>query len=181
MAFPLNVAIVSAVRTAVGRAQKGTLKDTRPDDLAATALREAVRRVRGLDPKDVDDVILGCAFPEAEQGFNLARAATFLADWPHTVSGQTINRFCSSCLPAIAHGALAVHAGLVDVVVSAGVQSMSMSPMTGHQPAAGEQVGFFVTAGDARNVRDGTGSLVNERSNVVVVPFPDAGGRNFTF
>src|SRR5688500_17086819 len=100
MAFPLNVIIASAVRTAVGRAKKGTLKDTRPDDLAAIAIRAAVERVKGLEPKDVDDVLLGCAFPEGEQGFHVARNAVFLADFPETVSAETINRFCSSGLQA---------------------------------------------------------------------------------
>ncbi len=133
MAFPLNTIVASATRTAVGRANKGTLKDTRPDDLAATAVQEAVRRVQGLEPADVQDIVLGCAFPEAEQGFNVARNVVFLAGWPDTVTGETINRFCSSGLQAIVHGAQAIETGLQDVVVAGGVESMSMVPMTGNK------------------------------------------------
>jgi acetyl-CoA acyltransferase len=133
MAYPLNVVVASAVRTAVGRAKKGTLKDTRPDDLAATAIRAAVERVPGLEPKDVEDVVLGCAFPEGEQGFNVARNAVFLAKWPDTVTAETINRFCASGLQAIAHGAQSIQTGLASVVVAGGVESMSMVPMTGNK------------------------------------------------
>ena len=133
MAFPLNVIVASAVRTPVGRAKKGTLKDTRPDDMAAHVLKAALSRVEGLEAKDVSDVILGCAFPEGEQGFNVARNAVFLAQWPHTVAGETINRFCSSGLQAIAHAAQAIQTGLTDVVVAGGVESMSMVPMTGNK------------------------------------------------
>ena len=133
MAFPLNVIVASAVRTPVGRAHKGTLKDTRPDDLAAVVLQEALRRVEGLESKDIDDVVLGCAMPEAEQGLNVARNAIFIADWPDTVPGETINRFCSSGLQAIAHGALQIQAGIADVVVGGGVESMSMVPMAGNK------------------------------------------------
>lgn len=133
MTFPMNVAIVSAVRTAVGRAVKGTLRYTRPDDLAATVLVEAVRRVPGLSPADVADVVLGCAMPEGDQGLNVARNAVFLAKWPVTVTAETINRFCSSGLQAIAHGAQAVQCGLAEVVVAGGVESMSAVPMGGHK------------------------------------------------
>src|SRR6187431_1476297 len=100
MAFPLNVIVASAVRSAVGRALKGTLRTTRPEDLAAAVMVAAVARVPGLNPEDVDDVVLGCAMPEAEQGLNVARNAVFLAQWPNTVPAQTINRFCSSGLQA---------------------------------------------------------------------------------
>jgi len=133
MGFPLNVIVASALRTPVGRAIKGTLKDTRPDDLAAHVLQGAVKSVPGLDPKDVDDVVLGCAMPEAEQGLNIARNAVFIAGLPNTVSAQTINRFCSSGLQAIVHGGLAVHAGLQNVVIAGGVESMSMVPMSGNK------------------------------------------------
>jgi acetyl-CoA acyltransferase len=133
MSFPLNVVIASAIRTPVGRGVKGTLKDTRPDDLAALALRSALESVKGLDPKDVDDVVLGCAMPEAEQGLNIARNAAFIAQLPNTASAQTINRFCSSGLQAITLGALAIHAGLEDVVLAGGVESMSMVPMSGNK------------------------------------------------
>jgi acetyl-CoA acyltransferase len=133
MAFPLNVIIASAVRTPVGRALKGTLRNTRPEDLAAAALVEALARVPGLEAKDVGDVTLGCAMPEAEQGLNIARNAVFLAKWPNSVPAQTINRFCSSGLQAIAHAALSVQAGLTQVSVAGGVESMSMVPMSGNK------------------------------------------------
>lgn len=133
MSFPLNVIVASATRTAVGRAIKGTLRHARPDDLAATVLKEAVARVPGLKPEQVDDVILGCAMPEAEQGLNVARTAVFLADWPHSVPAETINRFCSSGLQAIAHGAQSIQSGLTNVVVAGGVESMSLVPMGGNK------------------------------------------------
>jgi len=133
MSFPLNVIVASALRTPVGRGVKGTLKDTRPDDLAGWILQAAVRSVPGLDAKDIDDVVLGCAMPEAEQGLNIARNAVFLAGFPNTASAQTINRFCSSGLQAIALGGLAVQAGLQQVVLAGGVESMSMVPMSGNK------------------------------------------------
>ena len=133
MAFPLNVIIASAVRTPVGRALKGTLRNTRPEDLAAATMVEALKRVPGLQAEDVDDVILGCAMPEAEQGLNIARNAVFLAKWPNSVAAETINRFCSSGLQAIAHAALSVQAGLTQVSVAGGVESMSMVPMSGNK------------------------------------------------
>lgn len=133
MAFPLNTIVASAVRTPVGRAIKGTLKDTRPDDMAGLVVKEAVNRVEGLEPKDVNDVVLGCAFPEAEQGFNVARNAVFLAEFPDTVTGETINRYCSSGLQAIAHAATQIQCGITDVVVAGGVESMSMVPMAGNK------------------------------------------------
>jgi len=135
MTFPLNVAIVSGARTAVGRAIKGTLRSTRPDDLAATVIDEAVRRVPGLKPADVQDLILGCAMPEGEQGLNVARNAMFVAKWPATVTAETINRFCSSGLQAIVHGAQEIQCGLADVVVAGGVESMSMVPLGGNKPS----------------------------------------------
>jgi len=133
MAFPLNVIVASAVRTAVGRALKGTLRSTRPEDLAAAVMVAALERVPGLKAEDVDDVILGCAMPEAEQGLNIARNAVFLAKWPNSVPAETINRFCSSGLQAIAHAALSVQAGLTQVSVAGGVESMSMVPMSGNK------------------------------------------------
>ncbi len=133
MSFPLNVAVVSSVRTAVGRAVKGSLKDTRPEDLAATAVTEAIERVKGLQPGDIDDLILGCAMPEAEQGWNIARNVVFTAKLPNSVTGETINRFCSSGLQAIVHGALSIHAGLTSVIVAGGVESMSSVPMGGNK------------------------------------------------
>ena len=101
MAFPLNTIVASAVRTPVGRAIKGTLKDTRPDDMAGLVVKEAIDRVEGLKGEDVEDVVLGCAFPEAEQGFNVARNAVFLAGLPDSVTEETINRYCSSGIQAI--------------------------------------------------------------------------------
>jgi acetyl-CoA acyltransferase len=133
MAFPLDAAIVSLVRTPVGRALKGTLRSTRPDDLGAAVVLEAIARVKGLKTEDVEDVVLGCAMPEAEQGLNLARNIVLLSGLPHTVCGETINRFCSSGLQAIAHAALQVQTGLADVVVAGGVESMSMVPMGGNK------------------------------------------------
>ncbi len=129
MAFPLNAVVASAVRTPIGRAVKGTLRDTRPDDLAALVIDAAIARVKGLDKAQVDDVIMGCAMPEGAQGMNIARNAALLAGLPDTVSGETINRFCSSGLQAIAHAAQSVHTGLQPVVVAGGVESMSMVPM----------------------------------------------------
>jgi acetyl-CoA acyltransferase len=133
MNFPFNVVIASAVRTPIGRAIKGTLKHTRPDDLAALVLKEAVGRVDGLEPDHVQDVIMGCAMPEAQQGLNVARNAVFLAGFPDSVAGETVNRFCSSGLQAIAHGAMGVHAGIYDCVIGGGVESMSMVPMGGNK------------------------------------------------
>jgi acetyl-CoA acyltransferase len=140
MSLPLNVIVATAVRTPVGRAIKGSLRHTRPDDLAAAALREAIRRVPGLEAKDVDDVVLGCAMPEAEQGLNIARNAVFIAGLPNSVCGQTINRFCSSGLQAIVDGALSIHAGLQDVVLAGGVESMSMVPMSGNKVSLNPQL-----------------------------------------
>ena len=131
--FPFKVAVASICRTPVGRAIKGTLRHTRPEDMAAAAMVEAVRRVPGLRAGDVEDVALGCAMPEAEQGLNIARNAVFAANFPDSVSGQTVNRFCSSGLQALADAALVVHAGLSDVVIGGGVESMSMVPMSGNK------------------------------------------------
>ncbi len=127
--------IVSAVRTAIGKSPRGMLKDTRPDELAAAVIREAVRRVPGLSGEAVEDVILGCAIPEAEQGLNVARVAALRAGLPVTTSGQTINRFCSSGLQAIATAAYEVMTGQVDVAVAGGVESMTLIPMTGNKYA----------------------------------------------
>jgi len=127
--------IVSAVRTAVGKAPRGTLKDTRPDELGALAVREALRRVRGLDPQDVEDCIIGCAMPEGEQGLNMARVIALRAGLPVTTAGMTINRFCSSGLQAIAIAAQQIMTGQHEVVVAGGAESMSMVPMQGFKYA----------------------------------------------
>src|SRR5580704_2660305 len=125
--------IVSAVRTAVGRGYKGTLRTTRPDDLAALVIKEALARVPGLQPADIDDVILGCAMPEGEQGMNVARIAALRAGLPVETSAMTINRFCSSGLQAIALAAERIRGGSSDVIIAGGTESMSMVPMGGNK------------------------------------------------
>src|SRR5208282_6034022 len=127
--------IVSSVRTAVGKAPKGTLRATRPDDLAAIAIKEAIRRAKGLDPKEIEDVILGCAMPEAEQGMNVARIASLRAGLPVETSAMTINRFCSSGLQAIAMAAERIRGGGSEVIVAGGTESMTMVPMGGNKVA----------------------------------------------
>lgn len=124
--------IVSAVRTAVGKAPKGTLKYTRPDDLGAAAIKEAVARVPGLDPALIEDVIMGCAFPEAEQGMNVARTAMIAAGLPVETSAMTVNRYCSSGLQTIAIAADRIATGGADVIVAGGLETMSMIPMGGN-------------------------------------------------
>lgn len=125
--------IVSSVRTAVGKAFKGALRATRPDDLAAAAIGEALARVPSLNPKEIEDVILGCAMPEAEQGMNVARIASLRAGLPVEASAMTINRFCSSGLQAIAIAAERIAAGQANVIVAGGTESMSMIPMGGNK------------------------------------------------
>jgi len=125
--------IASAARTAVGKAPRGTLRNTRPDDMAAAAIREAISRVPGLNGADVEDVILGCAIPEAEQGMNVARIAMLRAGLPVSTSALTINRFCSSGLQAIAFAAERIIAGFSHVIVAGGTESMSLVPMGGHK------------------------------------------------
>src|SRR5678815_539787 len=128
-----EVVVVSALRTPVGRAFKGTLRSTRPDDLAAIAIKAALERVPQLDPKEIEDVILGCAMPEGEQGMNVARIAALRAGLPVEVSAMTINRFCSSGLQAIAMAAERIQAGGAKVIVAGGTESMSMIPMGGNK------------------------------------------------
>src|SRR6184192_4889892 len=120
--------IVSSVRTAVGKAFKGTLRATRPDDLAAVAISGALARVPQLDKKEIEDVILGCAMSEAEQGMNVARTASLRAGLPVEASAMTINRFCSSGLQAIAIAAERIMGGSAEVVIAGGTESMSMIP-----------------------------------------------------
>jgi acetyl-CoA acyltransferase len=127
--------IVAAVRTAVGKAPRGMFKNVRPDDLLAHALKSALARCPGLDPGAVEDVIVGCAMPEAEQGMNVARIGLLLAGFPNTVSGMTINRFCSSGVQAVALAADRIRLGEADVMVAAGTESMSMVPMGGNKPS----------------------------------------------
>ena len=127
--------IVSAVRTPIGRANKGALKDVRGDDLAAIAVRAAVERVPQLDRALIEDVILGCAFPEGEQGMNLARLVGALAGLPETAGGVTVNRFCASSLQAVNMAAQNIMLDLGDVIIAGGVESMSRVPMGGFNPS----------------------------------------------
>jgi len=127
--------LIAAVRTPGGKAKKGKLKDVRPDDLAALAIRAAVDRA-GVDPARIDDVILGCAFPEGEQGMNVARVASMRAGLPVHVPGQTVNRFCASGLQTIASAAERIGAGMADLIVAGGVESMSLVPMGGNKYSA---------------------------------------------
>jgi acetyl-CoA acyltransferase len=127
--------IVSAVRTPVGKAPNGALRSTRPDELAATVMREALHRARGVAAADIDDVILGCAMPEAEQGLNVARIASLRAGLPVEASAVTINRFCASGLQAIAFAADRVKGGSASAIIAGGTESMSMVPMGGNKVA----------------------------------------------
>ncbi len=128
-----EVVIVSSVRTPVGRAFKGTLRSTRPDELGAIAIKGALARVPQVDPAEIEDVILGCAMPEGEQGMNVARIASLRAGLPVNVSAMTINRFCSSGLQAIAMAADRIMAGGAEIIVAGGTESMSMVPMMGNK------------------------------------------------
>src|ERR671927_127358 len=127
-----DAVIVSAVRTAVGKAPKGTLRTTRPDEMGAAVIKEAIARVEGLDAKEIEDVIMGCAMPEAEQGMNVTRAAAIRAGLPVETSAMTINRFCSSGLQSIALAADKIRTGGAEVIVAGGLETMSMIPMGGH-------------------------------------------------
>ncbi len=134
-----EVVIVDAVRSAVGRAQKGTLRYTRPDELAGQVIRRLMERNPGVKPESVEDLVLGCAMPEGEQGLNIARVAGLLGGLPETTGGMTINRFCSSGLQAIAITASHIAAGWMDIAVAGGVESMSAVPMSGHKPSMSPQ------------------------------------------
>jgi len=128
-----DAVIVSAVRTAVGKAPKGMLKNMRPDDLGATAIKDAVSRVPGLDVNQVEDVIMGCAFPEAEQGMNVARTTMIAAGLPVETSAMTVNRYCSSGLQTIAIAADRIRTGAAEVIIAGGLETMSMIPMGGNK------------------------------------------------
>ena len=130
-----DAVIVSAVRTPVGKAPRGALRTTRPDELGAAVIAEALKRAPGIEPGEVDDVILGCAMPEGEQGMNVARIASLRAGVPSGASAITVNRFCSSGLQAIAYGAERIMVGGADAVVAGGTESMSLIPMGGHKVA----------------------------------------------
>jgi acetyl-CoA acyltransferase len=128
-----DAVIVSATRTAVGKAPAGSLRTVRPDDMAATVIRESLRRAPGVDAADISDVIIGCAMPEAEQGLNVARIASLRAGIPVSASAVTVNRFCSSGLQAIAFAAERIMCGFADAIVAGGTESMSMVPMGGNK------------------------------------------------
>ena len=127
--------IVAAVRSPVGKAPRGVFRSTRPDDLLAHVLKSALARCPGLEPAQVEDVIVGCAMPEAEQGMNVARIGLLLAGLPDSVSGMTVNRFCSSGVQAIALAADRIRLGEAEVMIAAGTESMSMVPMGGNKPS----------------------------------------------
>jgi acetyl-CoA acyltransferase len=130
---PREAVIVAAARTPVGKAKRGGLASTRPDEMAATVIRELMKRAEGLAPEEIDDVIIGCAFPEGEQGMNLGRMVSLRAGLPDSVPGETVNRFCSSGLQSIAHAAYQIMAGQADAIIAGGAESMSMVPMTGYK------------------------------------------------
>ncbi len=133
--FMKEAVVVSAVRTAVGKAPRGILKDTRPDDIGALIIKEAVARVPGLKLEEIDDIVIGCAFPESDQGLNLGRVLAMRAGFPYTVPGQTVNRFCSSGLQAIATAAYEIMVGGADVIIAGGVEFMSQVPIMGLTPS----------------------------------------------
>jgi len=152
--------IISAVRTPVGKAFKGALRNTRPDDLAALVIKEAVARVKGLDPARIEDVVLGCAMPEGEQGLNIARLAVLRAGLPISVSGITVNRFCASGLQAVHDATARIRLGEAEIMVAGGVESMSMIPMGGNKTSfnlalATEMPAAYVSMGNtAENVAE---------------------------
>lgn len=125
--------IVSAVRTPVGKAKRGGLATVRPDDLAVAVIKELLKRTPEVEPAEIDDVVIGCAFPEGEQGMNMARMIALSAGLPDTVPGETINRFCSSGVQSIAHAAYAIQSGDIDIAIAGGAESMTMVPMTGYK------------------------------------------------
>ena len=127
--------IVAATRSAVGKAPRGMFRNVRPDDMLAHVLKAVIAQCPGIDTKTIDDVIVGCAMPEAEQGMNVARVGLLLAGFPNTVSGMTINRFCSSGVQAVALAADRIRLGEADVMIAAGTESMSMVPMGGNKPS----------------------------------------------
>ncbi|MEJ2353098.1 MAG: acetyl-CoA C-acyltransferase [Anaerolineales bacterium] len=131
--------IVAAARTPVGKARRGSLVTTRPDEMAAAVIQELLHRAEGLDPAEVDDVILGCAFPEGEQGMNMGRMVALRAGLPVSVPAQTVNRFCSSGLQTIVSAANAIMVGQAEVIIAGGTESMSMVPMTGFKFAPNPQ------------------------------------------
>ena len=156
--------IVTAVRSPMGRGIKGTLRDTRPDELCATVVKAALERTKGLQGADIDDLLVGCAFPEGEQGNNVARLIGALAGLPDEVSAMTLNRFCSSGLQAVANAAQQIMTGQSDVVIAAGVESMSMLPMTGVKPSVSAKLAE--TRPDALTSMGVTAENVAKRFNI---------------
>jgi len=152
--------IVAAARTAVGKAKRGTLKTVRPETMAAAVIKDLLRRANNLDPMELNDLIVGCAFPEGEQGMNIARLIGFRAGLPVEIPAETVNRFCSSGVQSIAHAAQAITAGYLDAAIAGGVESMSMVPMTGYKfspdaTLAGEYPEAYTSMGiTAENVSD---------------------------
>lgn len=176
--------IVAAGRTAVGKAKRGSLVTTRPDEMAAAVIRELLSRTEALDPAEIDDVIIGCAFPEGEQGMNMARMIGLRAGLPVSVPAETVNRFCSSGLQSIAHAAFAIMAGQIQVAFAGGTESMSMVPMTGlkfapmpylaeHHPEAFTSMGLTAENvatkyGVAREEQDAFALRSHQRANTAV-------------
>ena len=154
-----NVVIVDAVRSAVGRAGKGSLAYTRPDELAGQVIAALLARVPQVKPSDVEDLALGCAMPEGEQGMNVARIAGLLGGLPVETSAMTINRFCSSGLQAIAIAAGAIATGANDVVIAGGVESMTMVPMTGNHLSASPTTSMFLNIGEVLGERVGVNDV----------------------
>src|SRR5512143_2014872 len=126
-----DAVIVSAVRTPVGKAKRGGLATVRPDEMAAITIQELLKRTPKLDPAEIEDVVIGCAFPEGEQGLNMARMITLRAGLPASVPAETINRYCSSGVQSIAHAAYAIQSGQIEIAIAGGAESMTMIPMTG--------------------------------------------------
>jgi acetyl-CoA acyltransferase len=159
-----DVVVVSAVRSAAGKAPRGSLKDTRPDEMLGQVLRGALARIPGLDPARIDDIVIGTAMPEAEQGMNIGRIATFLAGLPDTIPSLTINRFCSSGLQSLAQAAASITAGWQDVALTGGVESMSIIPMGGQKPSP--HPGLMATRPEAYTPMGITAEIVAERYGI---------------
>ncbi len=159
-----GVVVTHAYRTAVGKSGKGTLRETRPDDLLGRLIEELMTRIPSVDPADIDDVIVGCAFPEGEQGMNVARIAALRAGLPVSVPGMTINRFCSSGLQSLGSGAAQIAAGWSKIVLTGGVESMSLVPMGGQKPAPNPYLADeFIASYDGMGI---TSETVAERYDI---------------